>query len=329
MPPLRHPPPTESAAPPPTALGRRRAWRSAPLERVEVRSFGRLVLDMLPWLAPAATPAEQAMAAALEALGTACDQPDLAQVAPLGVVRAATHRQPERRPGLETRPHRLRLEATGDQEIEARIAQYEMAYRMQTSVPELTDVSDEPESTFRLYGDEARKPGTYAYNVLMARRLSERGTRFVQLFHRGWDTHGNLPNQLRARCQETDQASAALVTDLKQRGLLDETLVVWGGEFGRTVYCQGKLTAKTYGRDHHPRCFSIWLAGGGIKPGHSFGETDDYSYNITRDPISVHDLHATILALLGVDHERLTYRDAGRDFRLTDVAGRVVSEIFA
>ena len=225
--------------------------------------------------------------------------------------------------------NRLRLEATGDQEIEARIAQYEMAYRMQTSVPELTDVSDEPESTFRLYGDEARKPGTYAYNVLMARRLSERGTRFVQLFHRGWDTHGNLPNQLRARCQETDQASAALVTDLKQRGPLDETLVVWGGEFGRTVYCQGKLTAKTYGRDHHPRCFSIWLAGGGIKPGHSFGETDDYSYNITRDPISVHDLHATMLHLLGVHHEKLTFRFQGRHYRLTDVHGNVLRDLLA
>lgn len=223
--------------------------------------------------------------------------------------------------------NRLRLEATGDQEIEARIAQYEMAYRMQTSVPELTDVSDEPESTFRLYGDEARKPGTYAYNALMARRLSERGTRFVQLFHRGWDTHGNLPNQLRARCQETDQASAALVTDLKQRGLLDETLVVWGGEFGRTVYCQGKLTAKTYGRDHHPRCFSIWLAGGGIKPGHSFGETDDYSYNIARDPISVHDLHATMLYLLGVHHEKLTFRFQGRHYRLTDVHGNVLRDL--
>ncbi|MCH1506226.1 MAG: DUF1501 domain-containing protein, partial [Verrucomicrobiales bacterium] len=223
--------------------------------------------------------------------------------------------------------NRLRLEATGDQEIEARIAQYEMAYRMQTSVPELTDVSDEPASTFRLYGDEARKPGTYAYNALMARRLSERGTRFVQLFHRGWDTHGNLPNQLRARCQETDQASAALVTDLKQRGLLDETLVVWGGEFGRTVYCQGKLTAKTYGRDHHPRCFSIWLAGGGIKPGHSFGETDDYSYNIARDPISVHDLHATMLHLLGVHHEKLTFRFQGRHYRLTDVHGNVLRDL--
>ena len=225
--------------------------------------------------------------------------------------------------------NRLRLEATGDQEIEARIAQYEMAYRMQTSVPKLTDVSDEPESTFRLYGEDARKPGTYAYNALMARRLSERGTQFVQLFHRGWDTHGNLPNQLRARCQETDQASAALVTDLKQRGLLDETLVVWGGEFGRTVYCQGQLTAKTYGRDHHPRCFSIWLAGGGIKPGHAHGETDDYSYNIARDPVTVHDLHATMLHLLGVHHEKLTYRFQGRHYRLTDVHGRVLQDLLA
>ena len=223
--------------------------------------------------------------------------------------------------------NRLRLEKTGDPEIETRIAQYEMAYRMQTSVPELTDVSDEPESTFKLYGDDARNPGTYAYNALMARRLSERGTRFVQLFHRGWDTHGGLPTQLRARGRDTDQASAALVTDLKQRGLLDETLVIWGGEFGRTVYCQGDLTPKGYGRDHHPRCFSMWMAGGGIKAGRSYGETDDYSYNIAKDPVSVHDLHATMLHLLGIDHERLTHRFQGRDYRLTDVHGNIVKEI--
>lgn len=217
----------------------------------------------------------------------------------------------------------------GDPEIQTRIAQYELAYRMQTSVPELTDMSDEPESTFELYGEDARKPGTYAYNALLARRLSEQGVRFVQLFHRGWDTHGGLPKQLRQRCKETDQASAALIQDLKQRGLLDETLLVWGGEFGRTVYCQGDLGAENYGRDHHPRCFSIWLAGGGIRGGTVHGETDDYSYNIVRDPVSVHDLHATILHLLGVDHELLTYKFQGRNYRLTDIHGKVVPEILA
>ncbi|QDS93698.1 hypothetical protein FF011L_24710 [Roseimaritima multifibrata] len=223
----------------------------------------------------------------------------------------------------------LHLEREGDPEIQTRIAQYEMAFRMQTSVPELADLSTEPESTFRLYGEDARKPGTFAYNALMARRLSEQGVRFVQLFHRGWDTHGNLPNQLKARCGETDQASAALVTDLKQRGLLEDTLVVWGGEFGRTVYCQGNLTAKSYGRDHHPRCFSMWVAGGGIRGGTTYGSTDDYGYNIAENPVSVHDLHATMLHLLGIDHERLTYRFQGRRYRLTDVHGRVVNEILA
>ena len=214
-----------------------------------------------------------------------------------------------------------------DPEIETRIAQYEMAFRMQMSVPELTDVSDEPDSTFKLYGEDARKPGTYAHNALMARRLSERGVRFVQLFHRGWDTHGGLVKQLGQRCRETDQASAALVTDLKQRGLLDDTLVIWGGEFGRTVYSQGNLTEKSFGRDHHPRCFSMWLAGGGIKQGQSIGKTDDYSYNIIKDPVSVHDLHATILHLLGIDHERLTYKFQGRHYRLTDVHGRLIKDL--
>ncbi len=217
----------------------------------------------------------------------------------------------------------------GDPEILTRIAQYEMAYRMQTSVPELTNVADEPEHTFKLYGDDARKPGTYAYNCLLARRLSERGVRFVQLFHRGWDTHGNLPGTLAKRCQETDQATAGLLADLKQRGLLDETLVIWGGEFGRTVYCQGELTAKSYGRDHHPRCFSIWMAGGGIKGGIAWGETDEYSYNIVQNPVSVHDFHATMLHLLGIDHTRLTYRFQGRRYRLTDVEGNVVRSILA
>ena len=214
-----------------------------------------------------------------------------------------------------------------DPEIQTRIAQYEMAFRMQSSVPELTDLSKEPDYTFALYGDDARKPGTFAYNALLARKLSERGVRFVQLFHRGWDTHGNLPNQLRARCKETDQASAGLLIDLEQRGLLDETLVVWGGEFGRTVYCQGSLTEKSYGRDHHPRCFSIWMAGGGVKGGVTHGETDDYGYNIVKNPVSVHDLHATILHLMGIDHERLTFKFQGRRYRLTDVHGKIVEPI--
>ncbi len=225
--------------------------------------------------------------------------------------------------------NRLRHAETGDPEIETRIAQYEMAFRMQTSVPELTDVSGEPESTFALYGEDARKPGTYAHNCLMARRLSERGVRFVQLFHRGWDTHGGLPGQLTARCRETDQANAALITDLKNRGLLDDTLVIWGGEFGRTVYCQGDLSEKNYGRDHHPRCFSMWLAGGGIKGGLTYGVTDDYSYNIVENPVSVHDLHATVLHLLGIDHERLTHKFQGRHYRLTDIHGSVMREWLA
>ncbi len=223
----------------------------------------------------------------------------------------------------------LRFDEYQDPEIQTRIAQYEMAYRMQNSVPELTDVSDEPKSTFDLYGEDAKKPGTYAYNVLMARRLSERGVRFVQLFHRGWDAHGGLPAQMRSRCQQTDQASAALITDLKQRGLLDDTLIVWGGEFGRTVYCQGELTAKNYGRDHHPRCFSLWMAGGGIKGGMSYGKTDDYSYNIVENPVSIHDVHATILHQLGIDHEKLTYKFQGRHYRLTDVHGEVVKDVLA
>ncbi len=225
--------------------------------------------------------------------------------------------------------NRLRLDAVGDPEIETRIAQYEMAYRMQMSVPELADVSSEPESIFDLYGPDARKPGTYAYNALLARRLSERGVRFIQLFHRGWDTHGNLPSQLRARCQDTDQATTALIQDLKQRGLLNETLVIWGGEFGRTAYCQGNLSPKNYGRDHHPRCFTVWMAGGGVQPGLSYGKTDDYSYNIAQNPVSVHDLHATIQHLLGIDHTALTFKFQGRDYRLTDVHGQVIQSLLA
>ena len=215
----------------------------------------------------------------------------------------------------------------GDPEISTRIAQYELAYRMQSSVPELIDLSKEPESTFELYGPESRKPGSYAANCLLARRLAERGVRFIQLFHRGWDQHTTLPKQIANQCRDTDQASAALVSDLKQRGLLEDTLVVWGGEFGRTVYCQGKLTADDYGRDHHPRCFTIWLAGGGVRAGTIHGETDDHCYNITRDPVHVHDLHATILHCLGIDHTRLTFKFQGRHFRLTDVQGNVVQSI--
>ncbi len=219
--------------------------------------------------------------------------------------------------------------AVGDPEIAARIRQYEMAYRMQTSVPQLMDVASEPESIFEMYGAEARIPGTYAANCLLARRLAERDVRFIQIYHRGWDQHENLPADIRLQCRDTDRATAALVLDLKQRGLLDDTLVIWAGEFGRTVYCQGRLTETNYGRDHHPRCFSLWMAGGGVRAGLTYGETDDYSYNIVRDPVHVHDLQATILRCLGIDHERLTYRYQGRDFRLTDVHGRVVDALLA
>ncbi len=220
-------------------------------------------------------------------------------------------------------------EAFGDPEITTKIQQYEMAYRMQTAVPEITDMRREPESIIKLYGPECLVPGTYAANCLLARKLSEQGVRFVQLYHQGWDSHGGLPNEIRGQCRDVDQASAALVTDLKQRGLLDETLVIWGGEFGRTNYCQGPLSKENYGRDHHPRAFSIWMAGGGIKPGISYGETDDFGYNIVRDPVHVHDFHATALHLLGLDHEKLTYKHLGRRYRLTDVSGQLVPGIIA
>jgi len=223
----------------------------------------------------------------------------------------------------------IKYEDFGDPEILTRVAQYEMAFRMQTSVPELTDLSNEPESTFKLYGDEARKPGTYAANCLLARRLLERDVRFVQLFHRGWDQHRNLPDQIRKQCADTDQGSAALVKDLEQRGLLEDTLVVWGGEFGRSVYSQGAMTEDNYGRDHHPRCFTIWMAGAGIKTGITIGETDEFSFNVTADPAHVHDLHATILHLLGIDHEKLTFKYQGRNFRLTDVHGRLMQKSLA
>ncbi|MCG3129248.1 MAG: hypothetical protein CHACPFDD_04169 [Phycisphaerae bacterium] len=217
----------------------------------------------------------------------------------------------------------------GDPEINTRIAQYEMAYRMQMSVPELADLSDEPESTFELYGPDSRKPGSFASNCLMARRLAERGVRFIQLFHRGWDQHFNLDKALRLQCRDVDQPSAALLLDLKQRGMLDDTLVIWGGEFGRTVYCQGAVDDPNHGRDHHGRSFSMWLAGGGIRGGIVHGATDDFSYNIAENPVHVHDLNATILHCLGMNHEKLTFRYQGRDFRLTDVHGNVVPALLA
>ena len=220
-------------------------------------------------------------------------------------------------------------EQSGDPEINTRIAQYEQAFRMQTSVPDLTEIADEPEHILQMYGDDVRKPGTYARNCLLARRLIERDVRYVQLYHMGWDQHSKLPSELPLQCKDTDQASAALITDLKQRGLLEDTLVVWGGEFGRTAYSQGALTPTDYGRDHHPRCFSMWMAGGGVKPGIVHGATDDFSYNITEKPVHVHDLQATLLHLLGLNHERLTYRFQGRDFRLTDVHGNVVHDILS
>ena len=223
----------------------------------------------------------------------------------------------------------LRQAELGDPEIASRIEAYEMAYRMQMSVPDLTDLSKEPESTFKLYGEDAKVPGTQAYNCLLARRLAERGVRFIQLYHRDWDHHSNLPREHPRQARETDQPSAALVTDLKQRGMLDDTLIVWGGEFGRTVYSQGNLVVGNFGRDHHPRCFSAWLAGGGIKPGISYGATDDYCYNVAENPVHVHDLQATLLHCLGVNHERLTHRFQGRDYRLTDVHGKVVKGILA
>jgi len=223
--------------------------------------------------------------------------------------------------------NQLHLEEFGDPEISTRISQYEMAYRMQTSVPELLDLSDEPESTFRLYGADAMMPGTYAANALMARRLSERGVRFVQLYHMGWDAHNDVLGMTSRLAKDVDQASAALITDLKQRGLLDETLVIWGGEFGRTNYSQG-LDAG-FGRDHHPRCFTIWMAGGGVKPGIVYGETDEFGYNIMEKPVHVHDFQATLLHLMGIDHERFTFQYQGRRFRLTDVSGEVVRDILA
>jgi hypothetical protein len=215
--------------------------------------------------------------------------------------------------------NQVQYQRAGDPETQTRISEYEMAFRMQTSVPELSDLSQEPASTYAMYGEDAKKPGTFANTALLSRRLIERGVRFVQIYHRGWDVHGNLTGVLPNQCKDVDQASWALVQDLKQRGLLDDTVVIWGGEFGRTVYSQGTLTATNYGRDHHPRCYSIWMAGGGVKPGIVYGETDEFSYNITQDPVSVHDWHASLLRLFGINHERFTYKYQGLDQRLTGV----------
>ncbi len=223
----------------------------------------------------------------------------------------------------------MAFEQFGDPEIQSKIQQYEMSYRMQTAVPELTDLSKEPDHIIRMYGPECLVPGTYAANCLLARKLSESGVRFVQLYHQGWDQHGNLVGEMPLQAQDVDRASAALIKDLKQRGLLDETLVIWGGEFGRTNYCQGNLGKDNYGRDHHPKCFSIWMAGGGIKPGIVYGETDEFGYNIVKDPVSVHDFHATIEHLMGIDHEKLTYKHLGRRYRLTDIAGQIIPGIMA
>ncbi|TWU66791.1 hypothetical protein V7x_23620 [Crateriforma conspicua] len=225
--------------------------------------------------------------------------------------------------------HQLQLNATSDPALETRIAQYEMAFRMQSSIPEVTDISGETEATLKMYGDDVTTPGTYASNCLRARRLAEQGVRFIQLYQPGWDHHGGLPGGIRNQCRITDQATAALIQDLKQRDMLKDTLVIWGGEFGRTSYCQGKIGPKNYGRDHHPRCFSLWMAGGGARGGYTHGETDEFSYNIVKDGVHIHDFHATVLRLLGIDHERLTFRYQGRDFRLTDVHGHVVDPLIA
>ncbi|PWT98678.1 MAG: sulfatase [Bacteroidetes bacterium] len=225
--------------------------------------------------------------------------------------------------------NQIQLDEFHDPEIATRVSQYEMAYRMQTSVPEVIDISNEPDHVFKMYGPDSMKPGTYAANCILARRLIERGVRFVQLYHMGWDQHNNLPNDIKNLAKDTDQPSTALVMDLKQRGLLEDTLVIWGGEFGRTNYCQGTLTPENYGRDHHPRCFTIWMTGAGVQPGMVYGETDDFGYNIAKDPVHVHDFQATVLNLMGLNHEKLTFRHQGRRYRLTDVDGKVVKDILA
>lgn len=253
------------------------------------------------------------------------DQPVLFLNDPNGIERSDRRRMLDQL----AKANHLEADRSLDPEVLARISQYEMAYRMQTAVPDLTDFSQESQETLDMYGPDVKVPGSYAYNCLMSRRLAERGVRFVQLYHRGWDQHGSLPSEIRMQCKDTDQPQAALVKDLKRLGMLDDTLVIWGGEFGRTTYSQGVLTQTNYGRDHHPRCFTMWFAGGGTKPGISYGKTDEYCYNIIEKPMHVHDLHATLLHLMGIEHERLTYRYQGRDFRLTDVHGHIVRDILA
>ena len=246
----------------------------------------------------------------------------------------------ENPPGIEPHGRRNQLDylqeleelnhqKSGDPEILARMKQYEMAYKMQTSVPEIMDVSGEPDHIYDLYGPDSRTPGTYAANALLARRLAEKDVKFIQLYHQGWDSHGNLPSSMKKQAKETDQATAALITDLKQRGMLEDTLVIWGGEFGRTTYSQGLLTAENYGRDHHPKCFTMFMAGAGIKGGMTYGATDDFGYNVVENPVHVHDFQATLMHLMGVDHERLTFKHQGRRYRLTDVHGHVVKDILA
>ena len=225
--------------------------------------------------------------------------------------------------------NQMKYQAVSDPEIQTRIAQYELAYRMQMSVPDLLDFADEPQHILDMYGDEVKTPGRYGFNCLIARRLIERGVRFVQLFHQGWDQHGNLPVQISKQCKDVDQPTAGLINDLRQRGMLEDTLIIWGGEFGRTIYSQGKLTDKSYGRDHHPSCFTMWMAGGGVRGGTTYGSTDDYSVNVAENGVSVHDLHATVMHLMGIDHERFIYKHQGRDFRLTDVHGTVVKDLLA
>jgi predicted AlkP superfamily pyrophosphatase or phosphodiesterase len=251
------------------------------------------------------------------------DDPVLFLNDPQGVKRADRRKMLDKIAAL----NEMNYAEFGDPEINAKIQQYEMAFRMQTAVPEVTDLSKEPDDIVKLYGPDCLVPGTYASNCLLARKLSENGVRFVQLYHQGWDQHGNLPSEMAHQAKDVDQASAALITDLKQRGMLDETLVIWGGEFGRTNYCQGKMSVDNYGRDHHPKAFSIWMAGGGVKPGMVYGETDEFGYNIVKDPVHVHDFQATLLHQLGIDHEKLTYKHLGRRFRLTDVSGTVVKDI--
>lgn len=256
---------------------------------------------------------------------SASEEPVLYLNDPQGITKEGRRRMLDKLGELNA----MGFEEFGDPEIQTKVQQYEMAYRMQTSVPEISDLSKEPDHIIKMYGADCLQPGTYAANCLLARKLSESGVRFVQLYHQGWDQHGGLVSEMPLQAKDTDRASAALITDLKQRGLLDETLVIWGGEFGRTNYCQGDLSKDNYGRDHHPRCYTVLMAGGGIKPGIVYGETDDFGYNIVKDPVHVNDFHATILKQMGLDHEKLTFKHLGRRYRLTDVAGKVIQPLIA